>query len=120
MCGESPSRLPRKKAKFAWGPRDKMTIAIAAIGEHYRISDISRSYGISRPTIYAWCRRLKDDVSIQAVFGDEKGRETFLAVLAERDELREKLRARRKREGKIVRRYGIKKCPTCGQQIQPK
>ena len=121
MAGSTLPETPLKKVKFAFTPHEKMEIVIKALSEKRGINSLKRYYGVSRPTIYAWCRRLQTRHSIQAIFGDYKGRGTFSAVLAERNALREKLRTGGRDSPKgILRRYGNKRCAACGQWLPKK
>lgn len=118
MSGSTLPETPRKKVKFAITPHTKMEIVIASLSGKRCINSLGRHYVVSRPTIYAWRRRLTTRHSIQAIFGDYKGRGTFSAVLAERNALREKLRTGGRDSPKgILRRYGNKRCPACHQWL---
>lgn len=121
MSDERFPETPAKKVKFAFTPQEKMDIVIAALRGPRCIRSLSRYHLVSRPTIYAWCRRLQTRRSIQAIFGDKMGRGTFQAVLSERNALREKLRTGGRKSSKgIFRRYGNKRCVTCGQWLPKK
>lgn len=110
----------RPRVKFSLKPKQKMRIAAEAYSSKRSITDLSEAYTVSRPTIYAWLKRLRSRSAVMAVFGDHKGHGTIEAVRAQREELRNKLkRGTRKHVGTTEKRYGLKKCPACN-QFMPK
>lgn len=106
------------KKKFCRTPHEKMRIAVEAASAHANLRKLAVESGVSRPTLYQWRGKLLSKHSVQAIFGDTKGRGTFSKVLAERDRLRQRLKSgTRTRTDGIQERYGRKRCGVCGQWL---
>lgn len=98
-----------------------MRIAAEAYAGGKSVSELARIYSVSRPTIYAWKKRLSSRGAVMAVFGDEVGRGTIEAVRAERDELREKLKKGTRKRLETVERWSQnKRCPLCNRWLPKK
>ncbi len=98
-----------------------MRIAAEAHAGGKSVSELARIYSVSRPTIYAWKKRLASKEAVMAVFGNQVGRGTIEAVRAERDELREKLKkGTRKRLETRESWSQNKRCPVCNQWLPKK
>jgi len=113
---DTKRETPLKKKKFEVSPATKMRLAIEVISRRRKVAHIGREAGVSRTSLYAWAEQLLSRRSAQAVFGDYLGRGAFDDVLAERDELRAKMRKGTRNRSLYDKR---KKCPHCQQWYTP-
>lgn len=109
------------RVKFAVSPRMKMQIAADAYSGKKSVTQLARDHSVSRPTVYAWKKRLESAHAVMAVFGDRMGRGTIEAVRAQRDDLREKLKKGTRKRLETVERWSQnKRCPTCQRWLPKK